>query len=141
MLCPFCKSDVEPFFTLTPELKHYGKNTCPLCSRSWWQGKPEVVKRRKTSKYTIEDLGIECCELCRRPKDMLGDNQTLEIHHKHLLEDGGLDERDNLLVLCTPCHKDVHWKKTYFHDHYLRYRQQASDSPMRDTFFAMGREL
>lgn len=140
MICPHCKNDIEPDTELTPHLKHYGKAICPECSRTWWLPKPRSdERRRQTSRFKIEDLGIECCELCRRPKTMLGHNQTLEIHHKHLLTDGGEDARENIIVLCTACHKHVHWQKTYYNDHYLPFYQ--ADCPEREALFAFGRSL
>jgi 5-methylcytosine-specific restriction endonuclease McrA len=136
MECPQCHDVYEtPFFTLTPELKHYGKYTCPCCDKFIkWVGKPEHEgHRRKTSKFSLEDLGVDCCEFCRRPRAMLGHNQALEIHHKdHSAEN---DVRENLLVLCTPCHKQAHFLKTYFYDHY----KPGSPNPARDAFFALGK--
>jgi len=32
----------------------------------------------------------------------------LQIHHIHELEDGGTDDRDNLIPICVTCHVDVH---------------------------------
>jgi 5-methylcytosine-specific restriction endonuclease McrA len=134
MECPSCKVVFdEPLFILTPELKHYAKNECPHCGRNLgWVKKPENVgKRTRTSKYTIESLGKDCCELCRRTKPMLGRNQTLEIHHKDCNAENDVPE--NLLVLCTPCHKQTHFNKTYFFDHYIA----DTDSPARAAFFSI----
>lgn len=42
------------------------------------------------------------CQKCK-----LNDNtgKQLEVHHIHLLAFGGIDEKDNLITLCSVCHK------------------------------------
>lgn len=104
------------------EGKHYSKEVCTSCGDFVkWNPKPQNEgKRRRTSKHTVESLGVNCCEICRRPKDMLAVNQTLEIHHKdHTPEH---DTPDNLIVLCTFCHKQAHAYATYLHAHFIERR-------------------
>lgn len=135
MECRFCHEYFdEPVFELMPQSVHHGKNLCPHCLKCLKiVSKPEnEEKRTKTSKYSIADLGKDCCELCRRTKQMLGRNQTLELHHKDCNYKN--DVVENLLVLCTQCHKQVHFNKTYLFDHY----KPLAKSPAAEAFFAFG---
>lgn len=98
--------------------KHYGKEVCVDCG-GWvrWLPKPKNQNtRRKTSKYTPEKLGVDCCEMCRRTRPQLANNQTLEVHHKD--HDYENDIPTNLIVLCTFCHKHVHMTALYLNFHY-----------------------
>ena len=138
MDCTSCGETFDNlFFELTPESVHYAKETCPICGKFFrWVSKPEHEgKLRKTSKYTIESLGKNCCELCRRPKQMLGKDQTLEIHHKDW--DHKNDIPENLLVVCTPCHKQIGLNYTYYYKCYLPHPENAA----RETFFRLADDM
>jgi len=99
--------------------KHYAKEVCTECGDFVkWVKKPYNEGRRtKGSKYSPSKLGVSCCELCRREKSMLANNQTLEVHHKD--HDPENDVPKNLMVLCTFCHKQVHAYSLYLNDHYI----------------------
>lgn len=124
MDCPRCSADLDfnMEFQETPELQHYGKELCGQCG-VWlrWVSKPENVGvRTKTSRFKIKHFAQELCEICRRPRAMLGNNETLEIHHKDVNPDN--DVMENLLLLCTCCHRQVHHNHTYL---YLHHRKVA----------------
>ena len=67
--------------------------------------------------WTHAVMEINHCELCGRPIGELGKNEKLEAHHKQPIEHGGEDVRDNILILCTPCHRMAHFLRTYLNDH------------------------
>lgn len=117
--CRYCKREVEAVVIETPQFKHYAKTVCPICKRQIdWLPKPENEgQRTKASKYTPEKIGIEYCELCGRTREKIGNNESLEIHHKIPINEGGKDIRENVLVLCTPCHRMAHFLRTYLHHH------------------------
>ena len=82
-------------------------------------GMPQNEKARgKSSKFTPESLEIDYCEFCLRPREMLGINETLEVHHKMPINLGGEDVQTNILVLCTYCHKTAHQRHIYLYKHY-----------------------
>jgi len=39
--------------------------------------------------------------------------ETLEGHHVVEYANGGTDDADNVWVVCTACHKLIHWRRTY----------------------------
>ena len=45
---------------------------------------------------------------------MLGTREVIDCHHIVEIQDGGTDTLDNILWVCTSCHKDIHHKRTYF---------------------------
>ena len=53
-----------------------------------------------------------------KAKTRLGTHETLEIHHKIEINDGGQDIKENILVVCTHCHKLIHHVRTYMNDHF-----------------------
>lgn len=96
--------------------KHYAKLVCTVCNR-WvaWVPKPKNKDvRRKSSKYTAERLGYDYCQICRRKRITLMNGQALEVHHiDHVWTN---DTKENILVLCTFCHKQVHSYAHYLSD-------------------------
>ena len=102
------------------------KATCSKCgsyikflSKSLFEGVKKPNGKRRKTVWTPSELGIENCEICGRQKDRLGKNEKLESHHKVFIEHGGEDKKDNILVLCTPCHRMAHFLRTYLNDHLL----------------------
>jgi len=119
-LCKRCDKEVNAIIEEMPETSiHYAKATCPICDRFIdWLKKPENEGfRTQSSKYTPETLSIEACELCGRDKSKLGKRSTLAIHHKQPIEEMGEDTKENILVLCTGCHRMAHFLRTYLHRH------------------------
>ena len=119
--CKWCNAtQIEPIVEETPDTPHFAKLICPECNRFIdWMGMPQNKdKRGKSSKFTPESLEIDYCEFCLRPQEMLGRNETLDIHHKMPVEFGGEDTQSNILVLCTYCHKTAHQRHTYLYKHY-----------------------
>jgi len=101
-----------------PKSPHYAKEICPICKRHFrWIPKTENKNKRKPSKFTPANLSIFFCELCGRNGNALGNKEVLEVHHKIPICDGGLDEKDNILIVCSACHRMVHWLRTYVNNH------------------------
>lgn len=113
--CPACQS-TETTVELTPDGPHYGKLVCAACGRFLrWQLKPETPRSRRPAshKELAKKYGRGYCEWCLTPEDQLPPRQVLEGHHIIEYADGGSDQRDNVLVLCTACHKLAHWMRDY----------------------------
>jgi hypothetical protein len=98
---------------------HYAKEICKSCDALIkFIKKPENEGRRtKTSKYSAFDFEYDGCELCRRPRIMLGEYETLEVHHKDVNYEN--DTRDNVMLLCTLCHKQVHLYHAFLYLHFM----------------------
>lgn len=118
MFCPTCEKEVEPEVYPSSEGPHYAKATCPECRRFLqWLPKPKNDGKRPKNRYTAEDLEIFNCEICGRTTATIGQYESLEVHHKFPIEEGGKDETDNILVVCTACHRICHWLRTYLNRH------------------------
>ena len=106
-------------FIETPDKKHYGKIKCAQCG-AWvkWVKKPENEdKRTKTSKHDGLTESADRCGLCGRKRFELNNKETFELHHSIPLEEDGEDKMDNIVFLCTACHRQAHWIRTYFYKH------------------------
>ena len=113
--CRKCQKDVDAITIEMPETSiHYAKAVCPSCNSFIdWLKKPENEGIRiQSSKFSPESLKIENCELCGRDASKLGKRSSLAVHHKIPIEEGGKDTKDNLLVLCTACHRMAHFLRT-----------------------------
>lgn len=119
MICRRCGCvDVEPVIESGDHGPHGDKMICPECGSflAWAKKKKNEKHRTKGSKYTPQDMEKDGCELCRRKRKQLGKFETLEMHHK----DGNPqnDTKENLLVVCTACHKRIHHDITYMNEHF-----------------------
>ena len=106
---------------LTPKLIHKGKLVCSDCGRwlKWVPADENEGIRTSTSKYTIQGIRIyhkfenDFCFLCLRTKEQLGEKETLTIDHIIPIREQGKDELENLVILCSACHKLRHWTELY----------------------------
>lgn len=100
-------------FVPTPELTHYGKMVCPVCSK-WlaWVKKPDGDKRVRRESQKLAKIfdahGVDYCQACLRCRNELPANVTLIVHHVIEVQDGGPDEPGNTWRLCTICHEMIH---------------------------------
>lgn len=120
MICGRCDKDVSPVYTeMGPDSPHYSKAECPECGRFlYWLPKPRNDDiRRKTSKYTPDSLGIDYCEICGRVLQGLGAKEVLEIHHKVPINEEGEDDAENILVVCSACHRMCRWLRLHLNKH------------------------
>jgi 5-methylcytosine-specific restriction endonuclease McrA len=125
-VCPHCHEEVKVSIELMGhDGPHYAKAICPSCSCFLgWVGKPENDnKRTKSSKFTPD---ITYCEICGRRQ--FGSKEVLEVHHKIPISEGGSDERDNLLFVCTACHKMCHFLRLYLNTHLSHYYGKSNES-------------
>ena len=57
--------------------------------------------KRITSRKTIQEVRSQICEVC-------GNRTTIEPHHINTRGSGGGDIRENLIQLCSECHRSTH---------------------------------
>ena len=113
--CQFCGS-ADIAFELTPNLPHYGKETCRSCGRhSRWVPKPDSDKIRRPAahKDLVSKYGNGYCEMCLILEERLPPGQTLEAQHVREYQHGGSEVRENIWIVCTRCHKLIHWLRVW----------------------------
>jgi len=119
VICKKCKYSGPHKLTLTPDSIHYGRLDCGNCGayiRIEPKPDSDASKYRRPSAHRelVEKYSTGICQSCRYPQDKLPGRQVLEAHHLVPYEAGGSDERDNILILCTGCHRLEHLKRNYF---------------------------
>jgi hypothetical protein len=125
LLCQKCQQNVEPnIIPTTNGTTTTYKAVCPICngyikwvSKSVFEGTKKPNGKRRKAAWSAKILGIDYCELCGRREENLGVNEKLESHHKVPIEHGGEDVKENILILCSPCHRMAHFLRTYLNDH------------------------
>lgn len=123
--CKRCGWEGTPITNGHPNNVHGHRLVCPVCGLFLaWGGKVKKIKdkegiRQVSTQWTAKRLGIDECQLCRRTRELVeACNDSLEAHHLKPIRDGGEDEPYNILIVCTPCHKQIHHNQTY-HNHHL----------------------
>jgi hypothetical protein len=127
--CPYCASTDLCEVIAVNRGGHYGKIVCNRCDRFIkWIPKPKAEKaqdpRAEVSKTLVNQYSKGFCEICLRKDQQLPKPQTLEGHHIVQVKDGGTDDKENIQIVCTFCHRWIHSQRTYL-GHY------ASGSPVR----------
>ena len=97
---------------------HYAEWRCPECNKHHGfipkpDGDSSRQKREPSHRELVKKFGKGFCECCLTKEGRLRKGRTLEAHHVIEYQDGGTAERDNLWILCTACHQQVHWIRTY----------------------------
>ena len=117
--CGFCHSE-NVTIDDSPHRVHGDKLICNECGRFRWlpmeKNRPALEKRPKCP--TPAQLGVSVCEYCHMPEAELHRREALEVHHRD--GDPANNERENLAVYCTPCHKLCHHMRTYRTEHRRR---------------------
>ena len=127
IICKHCGYQGKPERNGATNEVHGYALKCPSCKKFWgWGGRSKALKdeagvRQLSSNWTAKRLGVDKCQCCLRDKDHLGETECLEVHHVIPVQLGGEDAPRNLWVVCTPCHKQIHWLRTYIHNHMKRY--------------------
>lgn len=122
--CRFCGS-TRLRKTLGPHPGgHYAKLECNQCDRFLrWLPKPKEGRapdpRSEVPRDLAKSLSHGFCEMCKRPETELPVPQVLEGHHVVEVQDGGTSDPENIWVICTPCHRQIHHLRTYL-GHYHR---------------------
>ena len=66
-----------------------------------WSGYPPDWDRRRA---LVHNRDNSCCAEC-------GVGNTLQLHHKRAIREGGTHRLDNLVLLCAVCHSEAHGGK------------------------------
>lgn len=116
--CRFCSTAGPHQEVIEAGGVHYGKWLCVKCGRNLgWIPKPDSdptkYKRPKSHTDLVSAYSRGFCELCLRKKEDLAKGQTLEAQHVIEYQDGGTSDRSNIWIVCTACHKLIHWQRTY----------------------------
>lgn len=120
-----CKNcgEVEPVTHGEINDVHGCKLRCPYCGLFvGWGGMTKAVindngDRQRSSNWTAKRLNYDYCQMCLRKKKYLGKGERLEVHHVIAIEENGADDPVNIWILCTACHRLVHFQRTYLHEH------------------------
>ncbi len=92
---------------------------CHDCNKYTWQPKESNTYKRESKHIgLVNKIGITYCQWCLRSKENIPAPGTLEAHHIIEYAEGGTDDKNNILILCSSCHKQCHHDRTYF-GHYL----------------------
>lgn len=106
-----------------PGQQHYARIVCDHLpcegTHTQWGAKPDTDKAKRPAAHRklvreARGEGRTRCEMCLRHESDLPGTQQLEAHHVDEYQNGGPAEQGNLWILCTACHRQVHWARTYF---------------------------
>ncbi len=113
--CKQCGSD-NLLAEETPDTPHHAKEMCGDCGAyQRWLPKPDSEKARRPAAHRdlVRKYSEGYCELCLIAEDNLPAEQTLEGHHIIEHQDGGGEGRENIQIVCTKCHKLIHWNRNH----------------------------
>lgn len=144
--CQWCDGLVSYVAALRDHGVHYADAWCVNCGRHiGYPAKPgaEKTKRSAPARKAVLKHSRGYCEMCCLREERLPPGEALEAHHvipysedeaKQLgFAEAGPDTRDNIWILCTPCHKLVDFRRTYGNVHYNkaldRERNQIGGEP------------
>ena len=98
---------------------HGNHYLCNYCGYKCWGGRKhnEGKNKKRPPCQSAEDLKVYSCNICQREERFLGYSETLEVHHMD--GDPTNNDRLNLWVLCTVCHKLVHHQRKYRGEHFM----------------------
>lgn len=100
---------------------HYARVECGSgkCGCIGWDGKPDddptkyKPRREADQKELLAKYSQGFCELCLIPQESIPRSESLEAHHVTEYQDGGTSDSENIWIVCTACHKLIHWRRTY----------------------------
>lgn len=122
--CPHCGNPADRL-RVTPGPHpggHHARLDCDRCHCFVkWLPRPRLSgeRSRKGQAELLRKHSAGICEMCQRESADLPLPQVLEVHHVTEVQGGGTDERKNLWIVCTPCHRLIHHTRTYL-GHYHR---------------------
>ena len=93
--------------------------SCPKCSapikEAHLTDTRRIRKRRRAQSVSIRSIGRTTgsmepiCAICKRSQSTIeATGSQLERHHVNPLSDGGTDDTNNVMLLCTECHRTWH---------------------------------
>lgn len=119
MPCPKCGQ--ESPFRLRPDTQHHGEIRCPTHGHMWISKPADLKTPRRKVNRDLFDLVPESmrdyCWTCLRSRALLKSLQPmvpLEAHHIIEVQNGGVDERDNIQIVCKECHSGIHRTREAF---------------------------
>jgi hypothetical protein len=124
--CPKCAAD--DFRFVPSATGREGGVRCNKCGTFWWQPKPENEKTKRPARHVAlaKKYGQGFCEMCLRQESELPATQDLDGHHVLEYADGGTDDRANVWVVCTSCHRLIHHQRTYLGHYHSRSDEDAA---------------
>jgi len=116
--CSKCGLKTEAVLELTPHLTHYAKLVCGRCgNHHQWISKPDSdttkYRRPRQHKDLVDKYSRGFCELCLKSGAELQTGVTMEAHHVVGFSNGGSSDRGNVWIVCTACHRQIHWARRY----------------------------
>lgn len=116
--CRYCGSVVVVQVLATGV--HYAKRVCSAsaCGRiNGFEPKPDSdpTKYRRTKAHTdlVKKFSKGFCEMCLTPAGELPKGMALEGQHVVEYDNDGQPTRENIWIVCTACHRLIHWVRTY----------------------------
>lgn len=114
--CPRCYCSLQ---ITEGKGNHYAQLKCTHSDTPHWidwlpnpQNK-DKSRRESNHRNLVSRYSQGFCECCMRKAEDLPKPQQLEAHHVIEHKDGGTDDRSNIWIVCTPCHKQIHHNRTY----------------------------
>lgn len=103
---------------------------CNICNAyTFWP--LENSKNRKASHQNlVKEIGLNYCQWCLRYDYELPQPQRLEAHHIIEYAEGGTNDKNNILILCTACHSQCHHNRVYY-GHY-KIKHDRATNPNED---------
>jgi 5-methylcytosine-specific restriction endonuclease McrA len=95
---------------------HHASVRCAECNSFMrWLTKPDGDKVKRPAKHRnlVTKYSKGFCEMCLRNEGDLPTGQVLEAQHVQEYANGGSEDRENIWIVCTGCHKFIHWIRTY----------------------------
>lgn len=117
MACRFCACNEETIIPGPHPGGHAARANCAACGRLVrWVAKEdsERIKRPAAHRDLAKKYGKGLCSMCGKTQEKLPANQAFEAHHIVAFEKGGTNDRDNIVVICTACHKLIHWLRHHW---------------------------
>ncbi len=116
-----CGYTGQPTVILRETGNHYADRRCPSCNtHHGYEKKPDSdptkYRRQNAHRDLATKYGRGFCEMCLAKESNLPKGVTLEGHHVIEYKDGGDSEKGNIWVICTACHKLIHWRRTYLNE-------------------------
>lgn len=122
VFCRYCEREHEcKMFEPTPT-HTLGGYYCYEKQKMHWHPKPvdDPTKYKRPSNHTdlVKKYNPGYCEMCLRTETVIKNikGQTLHAHHIMPYQYGGSSERNNIWILCTPCHAYVEHVRRYHND-------------------------
>lgn len=110
---------------------HYADLICNTCGKhNGFKSKPDADRSKRPKAHTdlVAKFGRGFCELCLRPKCELRKCDVLEAQHVEEYQGGGDSSRENIWIVCTACHKLIHWMRTYHGHNKITPDSEGSDA-------------